>query len=213
LKFWDRNTKCFHKFVENRKTYNTIWDVLDSEGYIQHKETAIKASSLNFYKSLYKAKVNEYTLTQFNVLKEVPRFFTYEESNEVGKKVTLQEVEKILELMPKDKSPGLDGWTQEIFHHLFDIMGKYLLNATEETRISGKVIGSLNYTFMNLIPKDSKPSSFHEYRQIYLCNFVYKFVTKLITSRIKDKLDLCISNEQFFFLKDMFISYYIGLAQ
>ena len=68
------------------------------------------------------------------MLKEVPHFFTYEEINEVGKHVTLQEVEKIVELMPKDKIPSLDGWTQDIFHHFFDIMGKYLLNEVEETR-------------------------------------------------------------------------------
>ena len=67
------------------------------------------------------------------MLKGVPRFFTYEEINEVGKHVTLQEVEKIVELMPKDKIPGPDGWTQDIFHHFFDIMGKYLLNEVEET--------------------------------------------------------------------------------
>jgi hypothetical protein len=32
LKSGDRNSKKNHKFAENRKNYNTIWDVLDEEG-------------------------------------------------------------------------------------------------------------------------------------------------------------------------------------
>jgi len=66
--------------------------------------------------------------------------------------------------MPKDKIPSLDGWTHELFHHFFYIMGKDILNAVEEARSSGKVSGSLNATFLTLILKESKPSSFHEYR-------------------------------------------------
>jgi len=134
LKIEDRNTKCFQKFAKNRKNYNNIWDVLDSEGNIQHTQNRIKVASLNFYSSLYKAKVNEDTLTHLNVLKEVPRFFTYEEINQFGKEVSLKEVEKIVELMPKDKILGSDGWVDELFHHFFYIMGKDLLNAVEETR-------------------------------------------------------------------------------
>lgn len=116
-------------------------------------------------------------------------------------------------MMPKDKSPGLDGWTQELFQHFFDIMGKDRLDAVEESRTFDKVCGSLNATFLTLNPKEPKPVSFHEYRPIVLCNFVYKVITKLIASRIKDKLASCISEEQFGFLKDRLIFDAIGLAQ
>jgi len=30
---------------------------------------------------------------------------------EIGRQVTLQEVEKVVQMMPKEKSPGPDGWT------------------------------------------------------------------------------------------------------
>jgi hypothetical protein len=62
--------------------------------------------------------------------------------------------------MPKEKSPGPDGWTQELFHTFFDIMGEDLLNAVEESRCTGYIPGALNATFYALIPKISKPGQF-----------------------------------------------------
>jgi hypothetical protein len=71
----------------------------------------ILGQAFNFYKYLYKAKDREDTLTQLNVFKEVPRFFSDEEINEVGKQATLHEIEKIVEMMTKDKRLGPYRWT------------------------------------------------------------------------------------------------------
>jgi len=53
----------------------------------------------------------------------VPWFFSDEDNESVGMMVTLQELKMVVAEMPKDKSPGLDGWTQEFFSHFFDMMG------------------------------------------------------------------------------------------
>jgi len=58
-----------------------------------------------------------------------------------------------VELMPKDKSPGPDGWNQELFHHFFDILGSDLLDVVEESRLNRRVSGSLNATFVALVQK------------------------------------------------------------
>ena len=36
--------------------------------------------------------------------------------------------------IPRDKSPGPDGWSHELFHFFFDLMGGELLGAIEESR-------------------------------------------------------------------------------
>jgi hypothetical protein len=51
-----------------------------------------------------------------------------------------------VESMPRDRILGPDGWTQELFHHFFDFMGVDLVVVVEESRLSGKVCGSLNAT-------------------------------------------------------------------
>jgi hypothetical protein len=115
--------------------------------------------------------------------------------------------------MPKDKSPGPDGWTQELFFFFFDIMGLDLLNAIEESRTTGKGHWILKCNLCGFIPKVSKPVSFNDFRPIALCNFIYKVITKIIASRLKEKLASCISAEQFGFLKDRLIFDAVGIAQ
>jgi hypothetical protein len=115
--------------------------------------------------------------------------------------------------MPKDKSPGPDGWTHELFQSFFEILGKDLHLAVEESRLTRSIPGSLNATFFALIPKVNKSRTFHDFRPIALCNFVYKVISKIIASRIKTKLAECISHEQFGFLKDRLIFYVVGIAQ
>jgi hypothetical protein len=93
---------------------------------------------------------------------------------EIGKVVSIDEVRDTVNKMPKDKSPGPDGWTQELFQYFFEILGDDLLMAIEESRITGFIPGSLNATFYALIPKVSKPGNFHEFRPIALCNLFTK---------------------------------------
>jgi hypothetical protein len=115
--------------------------------------------------------------------------------------------------MPKDKSPGPDGWTRELFQDFFDIMGEDIHRVVEESKCIGHIPGAFNATFFTLIPKVNKPDSFHDFRPIALCNFVYKVISKIITTRMKDKLASSISYEQFGFLKDRLIFDDVGIAQ
>jgi hypothetical protein len=143
----------------------------------------------------------------------MPKFFNDSDCVEIGKAVSIDEVKDTVFKMPKDKSPGPDGWTQELFQSFFEILGEDLHKAIEESRISGFILGSLNATFFALIPKVNKPGNFHDFRPIALCNFVYKVISKIIATRIKTKLAVCISHEQFGFLKDRLIFDVVGIAQ
>jgi hypothetical protein len=92
------------------------------------------------------------------------------------KPVTLEELKDVLFLFKKDKSPGPDGWTVEFFTYFFDLVGEDLLGMVEESRRLGIVSGGLNATFLTLIPKANKPSTFDDFRPISLCNLCYKVI-------------------------------------
>jgi hypothetical protein len=88
----------------------------------------------------------------------------------------LEELKSVLFHFKKDKSPGSDDWTNEFFTFFFDLVGEDLLEMVEESRRLGSIVGGLNSTFLTLIPKANKPTTFDDFRPISLCNLCYKVI-------------------------------------
>lgn len=136
-----------------------------------------------------------------------------EESESLIREVSKEEVESIIKSMAKDKSPGPNRWTIELFQHFFEHIGAELSEVVEESRRKGEIYPPFNSTFIALIPKKEEPKSFEDFRPISLCNSIYKIIAKVIVVRLKPILSKCISNEQFGFLDDRQIHEAIGVAQ
>ena len=92
-------------------------------------------------------------------------------------------MEKTLKRFSKDKRLGPNGWNVELYLHLFELLGKELVEEIEESRVAGLIPDNLNSTYLTLIPKVYIPSSFVEYRSIALSNLFYKLITKIIAER------------------------------
>ena len=122
-----------------------------------------------------------------------PSYISHENWSTFTSKVSLLEVERALKSFKKDKSPGPDGFPVEFFLAFFDLMGEELVNLVEDSRLAGRVLPSLNSTFITLIPKSDKPSTFADFRPISLCNLIYKLIAKVAALHLKPFLDLFIS--------------------
>jgi len=129
----DKKTKFFHKFVSHRRNVNTIWSLDDKKGDIQRSLPGMKYVAKGFFEGVYDNPLGEDLLSQLHSLEHMPQFFTQGDNEELWKAVTKEELEKVLHSMPKDKSPGLDEWTQEFFSAYIDLVGDDLLRVIEES--------------------------------------------------------------------------------
>jgi len=77
----------------------------------------------------------------------------------------------------------------------------------------GNILPCFNSTFIALIPKVDKPTSFKEIWPISLCNCVYKGISKVLVGWPKPILSRVISLEQFGFLEGRQIPEAIWVAQ
>jgi hypothetical protein len=213
IKCGDQNSKFFHRFASSSRNKKHIWEIKDETGFIHTGQKALKSTATKHFKYFYGAIEHTNLIDQVSVARLFPRFVTEEDSTLMDSPCTLQEVWEVLKSFAKDKIPGPDGWTVEFFLHFFDLVGVDLLELVEDTRTRGKVIGSLNSTFLTLIPKVNNPSSFGDYRPISLCNLCYKLISKVIANRIKPILSRTLSGEQLGFLKGRQILDAIGTAQ
>ena len=84
--------------------------------------------------------------------------------------------------------------------HIFDILGGRGTEAMEYSRRTGVVLEALNQTYITLIPKSDKPSSFNDYWLVALCNLLYKLISRIIADWLKPSLSKAIFAEKFGFL-------------
>jgi hypothetical protein len=82
---------------------------------------------------------------------------TDEEARALETPCTKEEILKVIKGFTKEKSPGPDGRSVELYLHYFDLMGQDLLDDVEDSRTIGIVKKQLNNTFIVLIPKTNLP--------------------------------------------------------
>lgn len=109
--------------------------------------------------------------------------------------ITLIELERVLKVCSKKKSPGPDGLTYEFYQKNFDIVKDDLLQIFN-SYLSGTFCPSKGFSdgIITLIPKKgSQSKSLDDYRPISLLNCDYKLFMKILAERITDILDKLLS--------------------
>lgn len=139
--------------------------------------------------------------------------FEDEDNERLFAVVTEEELLFVMKSFKKDKCPGPDGWTIDIFIHFFDLMERDILGMVEETRIQGRIHQNISSTYIALIPKRKDSFSFADYRPISLCNVIYKIISKIIAERIRGNFSVHITKEQHGFLSGRNILEVMAIAQ
>ena len=74
-------------------------------------------------------------------------------NEELTKEITKDDIQQVLHSFQKGKSPGPNGFTLEFFLGFYDKIKEDILEVVKESQKSGKVLGSVNSTFITLISK------------------------------------------------------------
>lgn len=83
------------------------------------------------------------------------------------------------------KSPGPDGFPILFFKKYWHILGYDIISCVLKFLNEGTFPVKLNFTFIVLISKISKPERMVDFRPISLCNVIYKLGSKTIANRLK----------------------------
>ena len=107
-----------------------------------------------------------------------------------------EEVKRALFQMSPSKSPGPDGMTALFFQKFWNIVGTNVTDAVLDFLNCGKMLSSINFTHIALVPKVKSPDCMPQFRPISLCNVLYKIVSKVLVNRMKVILPWVISDSQ-----------------
>jgi hypothetical protein len=101
----------------------------------------------------------------------------------------LEDVEHVVKEMTIGKSLGLDGFTTDLFQAYWKIIDKEIWEVVEESHTSDTILQTFNATFITLILKERKENMVDKFIHIYLCNAIYKIITKVIANQLDPIMD------------------------
>eukprot|EP00253_Pinus_taeda_P033841 PITA_33841 len=176
----DKNTAFFHKQVAARKLRNNVCSILDKEGNQQNTQEAIRNAATEFYRDLLTETKGEEDYD--DLLQHLPKGLTKDMNDSLNKAIEEEEIRSVIWTMNPDKAPGPDGFPICVYRAFWGLIKKDLIKMIKWIQRKGKIGGYTNATFLALIPKENRPSSFSRFRPISLCNASYKILSKILAS-------------------------------
>jgi hypothetical protein len=201
LKEGDANTSLFHAQTRFRKKKNFIAVIHSEDGQIWTAHEGKAATFFNFYQGLLRtAEVRDVTV-DLDAL-GMPSF----DLVALDAPVSEEEVWDIIKALPSDKSPGPDGFTGRFYKSCWSvIMADFMAAIHCIWARNFRNLGSLNSSFITLLPKVEGATSVRDFRPISLVHSFVKVVTKLLANRLADRLQNMVSPNQTAFIKKRFI--------
>lgn len=172
---------------------------LVSSGGVEVTESADILEVLTvYYQDLYASKfsVSREGLTDY--LNDVPLPSLSESSRQLLElPIICSQLEEALQLLPKDKAPGSDGFPAEFFKLHKDTLLPPLLEVFQEALETGHLPPSMREAIIVLIPKPGKdPTDPGSYRPISLLPVNIKLLAKVLATRLSTVIHEVIHEDQ-----------------
>ncbi|XP_074283509.1 uncharacterized protein LOC141608057 [Silene latifolia] len=190
----DINTAYFHNAMRKRVMQNKVLCIQNQHRVLYTDGAQIQAAFLDYYQGL----LGSHSLVDPVNINVVHRgkCCTTDDWTQLNKPISAEEVKACLFSIPKDKSPGPDGYTSQFFKDAWDIVGCEICAAIINFFETGKLLTQINATSITLIPKMDRPTSVKHFRPIACCNVLYKTISKLLCKRLVGVLPDIISRNQ-----------------
>lgn len=212
LDLGDGNSGLFHRYAASRQAKNHIHYLISASGDRIETQDGIQDLCVDYFKDLLGSHVSQPLFVQ----SDLDLLFDFRCSSDqmagFQKEFSAEDIRNAFFSMPKNKTSGPDGYSTEFFIYSWSVIGPEVTEAIQEFFRSGCLLKQWNSASLVLISKIPNASLTTDFRPISCLNTVYKVISKLLASRLKDILPLMISNSQSAFLLGRLLAENVLLA-
>lgn len=198
----EKSTAYFCRLEKIRQERNAI-NSLQIDNQLSTDPQKISKEIFTFYSNLYSSSYSKplaeafYQSINYLIPKIDENFKQICEAN-----ITLEELDKALGALSKDKAPGCDGLTSNFYKYFWDHIRTLVYGMLTEILEKGSLTHTMKQGVITLIPKPGKdPTLLDNLRPITLLNNDYKLLTHIFANRLKSGITQIISDTQSGFLK------------
>ena len=185
--YGEPNINFLSKLEKLRGEKNTIYSLRDDNGVLKTDTESLLEIIRLFYKKLY-TRENECVEEQDKFLRRVNTQVTVEDKEEVDKRLEEGELYKSLKELQKNKSPGFDGLTVELFLHFWTEIKDYYMDAIVEIKETQELSEMQKRGAIRISFKKGNRDDLKNYRPITLLNVDLKIITHALSKRLANVL-------------------------
>lgn len=115
---------------------------------------------------------------------------------QITRDISDDEINEAVKEIDGDRAPGTEGMSATFYHQLWSTIHDKVTEDVPSFFVAGEMPHRLNETHLCLIPKIDPPVQMSDFLPISLCNVSYKFISNILTKRLKSILPSIISLEQ-----------------
>ncbi|GFS28866.1 hypothetical protein Acr_00g0004350 [Actinidia rufa] len=187
----DKNTKFFHLVASNRQRRNAL-NLVTVNDQVFDEPNIVKEEVKVYFQNLF--------LEDWEIRPRIGGFLentiSVEDADGLLKEFSEIEVWSAIMSCDGNKAPGPDGFNMLSVKKGWNFMKKDIMLFFSEFHRNGRLVRSMNSSFLALIPKVDNPIALSDYRPISLVGCMYKILTKVLTVRMKQSIKKVVGEVQ-----------------